>query len=98
MREGVHEHGNTESTSSFLFIYSACLARRDRDRSGRVAGQSAIGNQRGRALLSGVDGPGSTSSDHVVGVGFQPGAESIGDLSGQKGKDGTEDYCPVVLL
>src|SRR5258708_39474273 len=98
MREGVNEHGNTESTSSFLFIYSACLARRDRDRSGRVAGQSAIGNQRVRALLPGVDGPCSTSPDYVVGVGFQPGAKPIGDLSGQKGTDGTEDYCPDALL
>src|SRR5260370_7178347 len=98
MGEGVHEHGNAECTVWVLFIYSACLERRDRDRSGRVAGQSAIGNQWGRALLSGVDGPCSTSPDYVVGVGFQPGAKPIGDLSGQKGKDGTEDYCPVVLL
>src|SRR5260221_2612544 len=98
MREGVHEHGNTESTSSFLFIYSACLARRDRDRSGRVAGQSAICEQRGGTLLSGGDGPFSTSPDYVFGVGFPPRAQPIADVSGPKMAEGTDDDCSALAV
>src|SRR5947209_1580646 len=67
-QEGVYEHGETFPKFSFSFIYGSCVARRDKDRSDRVAGQSTIAYQWRRALLSRMGNTGSPSCHYALRV------------------------------